>query len=255
MIRKLNFTGRKKIPKSLISIELVPDGNRQFSFDATFNLAELALPPDAEVYAEAYHHASYMRFSYGKIGKTVIPTERKLRQIEPGAFPLFRVKVVKGGRILASADKIVPRSSADEPKGKLSLLPVEFKDLADLIWNLDLSSERPVLQLNDRIDGIKDIARIDQQFFALVYPDVIRQILRTILIENDYADADSDEDDWQSQWLRFAEGLPGVDKVPSDKYPGVEEDRETWIEEVIMVFCKKWKVREKFLQALQQEPE
>ncbi len=52
MIRKLNYTGRKKIPLSKVSFRLIPEINGHF-FDATLKLGRLDLPPDADVFVEA----------------------------------------------------------------------------------------------------------------------------------------------------------------------------------------------------------
>lgn len=253
MIRKLNYTGRKTIHKSRVNIELFPKSDGFYSFDAGINLNEIELPGDANVHVEAYHRTSYMRFYFGKVAKRETPADRTLSQLEPGAFPLFRIKVVRGGRILAAAEKVVPYTTEDKMKGRLSLLPVEFKDMGDLVWDLDLTGERPMLQLNNKIAGIKDIARTDRQFFALVYPIVIKQILYDILIARDYSDAECDDEDWQSQWLRFAQGFSGVGKAPTDKYHGVREDREAWIDEVVAAFCSKWKIRDRFTQHMLEE--
>jgi hypothetical protein len=252
MIRKLNYTGRKKIPLPRVSFRLVPERAR-LRFDATLTLHGLELPGDADVCVEAYHGTSYMRFPCGKVGRIVIPEHRLLDQIEPGSVPLFRVMVSKDGRIIAAADKIVPRSSEEQPTDKLSLLPVEFRDLGESVWKLDFTAGRPMLQLNSAIDNIRDVARRDSTFLSLVYPEVIRQVLRYILLQEGYEDAGCDEDDWQSHWLRFAQSLPGIAPPSSAEYFVTLQDREDWIEEVVMAFCQKWKVKERFAERIGEE--
>lgn len=245
MIRKFNYTGRKKIVRARVPVTLRQEAGGLFAFDAVINLEGLGLPEEADVFVEAYHRTSYMRFPFGKVGDITPPDNRLLAEVEPGVLPHFRIKVVMEGRILASADTIMPRRSEDEPKDKLSLLPVEFQDLGDLIWRLDLSNG-PVLQLNSAIEDIREIARSDQSFFVLVYPEIIRQVLRYILVVEKYSDEECDEEDWQSGWLRFAKGLPGIERPPSADYLTTVQDREDWIEDVVMAFCRKWRVRDRF---------
>jgi hypothetical protein len=246
MIRKLNYTGRKKIPLAKVSFRLIPEKGG-FSFEATLKLGRLDLPADADVYIEAYHGTSYMRFPYGKVGRIVVPDKRLLDQIESGSVPLFRVMVAKGGRIIAAADKIIPRSSEDQPTDKFCLLPVEFRDLGESVWRLDFLNGPPTLQLNGAIENVREIAQRDNAFLSLVYPEVVRQVLRHILLQERYGDAECDEEDWQSRWLQFAQGLPGIGPPPSAEYLVAAQDREDWIEDVVMAFCAKWKTRERFL--------
>ena len=163
---------------------------------------------------------------------------------------MFRVKVVDGkGRILAVADRVIPRRSEDEDASKQCLLPVEFADLGHSIWRLDLDGEWPSLLLNNRIDNIREIARADESFQALVYPEVVRQILNHIVIVEDHTDPDTDPDDWMSLWLRFTIGLMGRKTLPPS---GGEEhivlDKGRWIDDAIEAFCASQHVVERFIQ-------
>ena len=67
MKRRVNFTGRKRIPRRDVSVSLMErDGPR--SFDATLRLDGSGLPKDAMVYVEAYHKTDYMRYPFGTVG-------------------------------------------------------------------------------------------------------------------------------------------------------------------------------------------
>lgn len=250
MIRKLNFTGRKKIPKSQISIGIRQGEDNTKSFTAELNLNDLNLPPNAEVYVEAYRRHAYMRFPFGTVENLIIPEERSLVSFNPGETPRFRVKVVDRtaglGKIVASADKIFPNLGDTPATERDFLLPVEHKDLGDQVWHLELKDDGPVLELNDRIGNLRQSARSDETFFSLVYPDIVRRVLTMTLIGENQSDPDCDEDDWQSQWLKFACSFPGIDDPPSAIASSME--KEEWVEDVVNAFCKKWKVREKFSQ-------
>ena len=114
MIRKFNYTGRKKIKRSNVRIDLMRDSNGQRFFRSGFQLDDLELPASAHVYVEAYHRSGYQRFDFGSVGDRKTPTDRMLKNISDSATPLFRVKVVDRstahGRILASVDKVRPEN-------------------------------------------------------------------------------------------------------------------------------------------------
>jgi len=250
MIRKLNFTGRKKIPRSRVPVTLFNVDKHPLSFDVQFELSDLNLSPEALIFVEAYKRTSYMRFSFGTIGKFTIPSNRSLVDIEPGVIPLFRVKVVdetsQQGRIIALADKILPKGIDEGTREKISLLHVEFsEDLGGQIWKLDLSGGWPVIQVNNQIDLIKEIARSDMAFIALVYPEVVRKILNHI-IESDEIDPELDEDDWPGMWLNFVGSMPGVGSPPSGRDASIKNDQMEWIESAVQAFSNKWHLLDQY---------
>jgi len=250
MIRRFNFTGRRKIPRSRLSIfhYATPDGVP--AFDAALDLASLALPPESKIFIEAYRRNYLRRFACGTVAQPRWPRGQTLDGLDALSFVLFRVKVVDGrGRILAAADRILPRRSEEEEAGKRYLLPVEFADLGNVIWRLDLEGEWPSLLLNSRIDPIREIARADESFRALVYPEVVRQILHHIVIVEDHTDPDTDPDDWMSLWLRFALSLMGRKSLPpSGGDEQVVLDKGRWIDDAVDAFCASQHVVERFVQ-------
>lgn len=255
LTRKLNFTGRKKIPKSQISIGIRQGEDNVKSFTAELNLNDLNLPPNAEVYIEAYRRHAYMRFPFGTVENIIIPENRSLSGFNPGETPRFRVKVVDRsaglGKIVASADKIFPNLGDTPATERDFLLPVEHNDLGDQVWRLELKEDGPVLELNSLIENLRLSARSDGIFLSLVYPEVVRRVLTEILIGEKQNDPDCDEDDWQSQWLKYALSFPGIDDPPSVTSSLAE--KEEWIEDIVNAFCNKWKVREKFSQSNSEE--
>ncbi|MFQ5716354.1 MAG: hypothetical protein ACE5GQ_04570 [Nitrospinales bacterium] len=220
------------------------------SFEIQFELSDLNLPPEALVFVEAYKRTSYMRFPFGTIGQRAIPSNRNLVDIEPGVIPLFRVKVVdrasQQGRIIALADKILPRGVDAGTREKISLLHVEFaEDLGGQIWRLDLSGGWPVLQVNNQIDLIKEIAKSDPAFTALVYPEVVRKILSHI-IESDEIDPELDEEDWPGMWLSFVGNMPGIGSPPSGRDASTKNDQKDWIESAVKAFSDKWRLLDEY---------
>ena len=255
MIRRLNYTGRHRIKRSCVTIRLRTEGNGSRSFDAHIDLSDMSLPEDAQVFVEAYHASSYMRFTFGTVGQMIPPDDRRLTDIMANCRPRFRVKVVDRrqalGRILAVADKLVPLREEDEAAERGNLLPVEYRDLGAQIWRLDLT-DSPILELNNRVDGIADVARSDGQFLALVYPEALRQILlRVVLSDREgITDPDMDPDDWRCQWLRFAGSLPGV----AAPVPGLDDDElRDWVDDAVSAFCSWQETRQRFAAATAQE--
>ncbi len=250
MIRKFNYTGRKKIRRSDVSIDLLRDEDGRRMFNIRLQLADMELPENARVYVEAYHRSGYQRFDFGTAAALKVPPDRRLDGISESATPLFRVKVVDRtaahGRILAAVDKIRPASVDHQPADSRSLLFVEYEDLGQRIWLLDLDGDWPVLKLNQDVAEISLIAGSDNHFSALVYPEVLRQILTRILIEDEHTDPDCD-DDWPSLWLKLACTLPGM----SDRLPASKADRLAWIENAVEAFCADFAVMDKFHQAFQ----
>jgi hypothetical protein len=165
MLRRFNYTGRKKIPRSAVSIKLVRDGEAIPWFDAKFDLAELKLPGHAKVYVEAYHRASYMRFDYGQVSDYRPPEDRRLIDIEGAATAQFRLKVVdetsEHGRVLAECDGVTPLETDDRHANRTSILPVVIMELGHEIWRLDFETAdgRPVLELNKRVENVGQLAK------------------------------------------------------------------------------------------------
>lgn len=243
MIRRFNYTGRRKIPRSRIRIRVMEDSGRR-RFDAEIGLDGLDLPADANLFVEAYYRAAYRRFAFGTVGDPRPPTDRWLAGI-PVQNPLFRVKVVRVdrgiARILAATDKVVPEESDRAEEARQSLLPVEYVDLGDRVWALDLESDWPLLRLNSRLEGIREAARSGPEFLTLVYPEVFRAILARALSEERF-DPDCDDEDWGTLWLRFACWELGRPRPPE----GSGTDADDWIDDAVNAFCARSQVTSYF---------
>jgi len=250
MIRKFNYTGRKKIRRTRVRVDLFRDGEGRRLFNIALQLDGMALPAEASIHVEAYHRTAYQRFDCGTIADKHIPEDRFLHHLPDSVTPLFRVKVVDRerdhGRILASLDKIRPETIDQQPVGSQCLLYVEYADLGQRIWELDLDGDWPSLRLNRQAGEISLIASGDDRFMALVYPEVLRQILTRIVIGDEHADPDCD-DDWPSLWLQLACSLAGQPVPPI----GAADDQKAWIDAAVEGFCHRNLVLERFAKAFQ----
>jgi len=251
MIRKFNYTGRQKIKRSNVKIDLTRNGGGTRFFNISLHLDDLDLLDNAHIYIEAYHRSGYQRFDFGSIGEKRIPSDRWLRNLSNSAIPLFRVKVVDRtfthGRILASVDKIRPQSVDNEQTDSQSLLFVEFDDLGNLIWELDIDGDWPTLRLNTKAEEISLVASSDNRFLPLVYPEIVKQILTRVLLKDEHTDPDCD-DDWPSLCLKLASTLPGMDYPPQTG----KAEQERWIEKAVEAFSASYDMLERFNKSFQE---
>lgn len=252
MIRRLKFTGRIRIQRNDLHIDLF-DRNGKRHFDARLNLTGYGLPENAHVFIDAYHRTGFERFSFGMVQNIAPQSDCVLTQFDNQTIPLFRIKVVdrieKAGRILASMERVRPNSLNGMDLGAESLLWIEYVDLGERIWVLDLEGVWPTLQVNSRIPDIHLLISTDPQFSALVYPEAYRQVLRRILISDKFFDPNMD-DDWPSLWLNFALSL--VPREPLTESTAIAELNQ-WIEDVVNAFSRKSELFLSYVKSIQIE--
>jgi len=74
------------------------------------------------------------------------------------------------------------------------------------IWRVNLETptgdHRPWLEVNKSIPDWPQRLKHDRMFFALVYPEAIRQILHYVLIKLEFHDPHCGTR-WESQWVRW----------------------------------------------------
>jgi hypothetical protein len=134
------------------------------------------------------------------------------------------------------------------------LLHVNFKDLGEEVWRLELENSMPVLEVNDRIENIRDIILTDRTFQSLVYPAAVREILQRILIIDEH-DAAEEDGEWESLWLKFVRRFYTVDPPPLDPDSDADlQGRLDWIEQAVGAFCRFTGARENFMLARQGGP-
>ncbi len=240
MIRRLNYTGRRRIPRENIRIAIYRNGEIE-EFDARITCAGLGLPAGARIFVEAYHKSDWMRFDFGTVGQGTIPRDRRLTAFYRGARVLFRVKAVaangESGRILAEADRIIPLAPESD-RDRDPLLPVRVVDgLGHQLWRVAWEGG-PVLELNRQEPEAKRLLTSDPRFKWLILPPILRAVLVRVLAE------EVDEEDEAGaavgegrRWLDFALSLYPVE-------PPKPEDRdmeliENWADEVVAAFCSR----------------
>lgn len=251
MIKRVNFTGRRRIPRERVRIEVDDGPPRRFS--AAIDLNGIDLLPNAAVVLEAMCAGSTVveRFKYGEVGNLLLQDRRVLRELD-GEKVFFTLKVVdrteRFGRILGIAERIRPeRAGKPTAAGRQGILPIDAKDLGEEIWQLHFGDHEVCLLVNDKIVGLLDRARSDPLFYAAVYPEVVRRVLAKALDEG--GEIDEEDDGWPIMWQRFGKSLHPMRQNPPTG-PDREDERDEWIEEVVKAFCGTHCLKSKYAAAL-----
>ena len=124
-IRRLNYTGRRKIRREDISISLYEKPNAPATFVANVaKLSEYKLPDDAIITVEARLQTRWMRFGYGTVEAIKPPADSALTEFDSPEGIQFSVKVTAAsgapGKLLAEADGIPVRFSGETEERRQS---------------------------------------------------------------------------------------------------------------------------------------
>lgn len=212
MKRTFNFTGRRNIFRKDVSF-VVRENGSTWAFDADLRLASYKFPHNAEVWVEAHRQNLWMQWSWGTISTIRVPVNRQLSEFDVPDGVLFRVRVVlppgqESRKLVGEVDGIQPVKAGEADDRRRHLLVPVPDALDQELWRLDWDQEPPRLLVNrDAKPSWKELAR-SPYFITLVYPDVLRQILSKILIEDNWSEDDADEG-WESDWICFSRNLGG----------------------------------------------
>lgn len=255
MKRRFNYTHRRKIPRSQIAIawNIPANDSEPLRFHGELNLElDPPLPPEAEVFLEAYGGPVLMRFKCGTVQTPKLPENCELTEFAPGQRPLFRVKVTAADdplkRLLARADSISPMSPHEAKTGRKSILPVELVDLGDQVWRLDMGDlDQPKLQLNRSINEPHDISTMAREgdFLGLVYPAVMREILTALL----HPDSTADE---SHPWIDFGSRMAGCPPPDEDEFDESESEEfgklcRDWIDKAVAGFASHFEISRAYI--------
>src|SRR5262245_8716433 len=118
MIRRFNYTGRRKIVREHAQVTVNVPARGTPTFSADVELGGYRLPATAQVYVEAYRHTSMMRFDWGTIADCRGRNGTELYEFGTAEGVKFRIKVVepagaslhgRPAQLLAIADRLSPR--------------------------------------------------------------------------------------------------------------------------------------------------
>jgi hypothetical protein len=254
MIKHVNFTGRRRIPRECIGIVVHAGSPR--TFDASIDLQRLPLPGTARVYLEAMCAGASVvqRFAFGTVDRPAPPPRRLLDEID-GERVFFALKVVDEsqciGRILGLAEGIQP-TQADKAldAGRRGILPIVPANLGQELWRIGFEEQEVYLYVNETIPGFKERMRWDPMLQGAVYPEALRTVL-TEAVERG-ASEDDDRDTWPARWIRFAQRLhPEGAAVPQNDH----NEQKEWIDTVVAEFATKHEFASRIVKELEQREE
>jgi|HubBroStandDraft_5_1064220.scaffolds.fasta_scaffold15245_4 hypothetical protein len=237
MKRRINFSGRKKISADDIKIRVSEPASGQaptFTVDLTM---PSGLPKDARVYIEPYQRSTSMRFDFGTVGVVSPPADLRLTEVDYSSGILFRVKVVNEtddvGKIIAASSRIRPLSKDEDP-GVKALLPLVSKNLGEEVWRLFMEGAAPVLEINNRIPGLRDRLLSDRLLQGAVFPHALTILLQNLLGTDEH----DDDEQWVKDWTGFAERLNGEELPDNLSDPENEVQLASTIENIVGRFCQ-----------------
>ncbi len=238
--RRINSTGRRKISQDQIDLRFLANSpGEPPKARIALNLQSLNLPSTAAISVEAYHRSTAMRFDCGTVGAIEVPDVLLLNELEQSGGILFRIKVVDvekvPGKILASADRIRPAVDG-EGEGRKSIFPVEYRDLGQEVWRVDINDDAgPILLLSSRIPALIHRIHENPLVAGALLPAAFRIVLR-FLVEHPSEEEDEGSS-WKSDWKRFCiEGL-GIE-TDLDDLGDDDDEIDTWIEDVVRRYCE-----------------
>ena len=245
-----NYTNRLKLNREHTQIALSPkkdshDGVR--TFDAELSLPD-KLHPDALVFIEAYRASppARMRFEWGRVSDLQPPDDRRLTDFANDPRPpLFRVKVTDvaehPGRLLADGSQIRPTDPDKAPDTRKGILYTSWGNNDGPVWAVNFENiDGPELIIDESADPDHDLP-LTKHFRALVYPEIIRQVLTRLLLSEDEGGEGELHDDtlsWPKQWLYFPRDAFGFSQPP----PDTEADRQIrldWVNDAVNHCAKK----------------
>ncbi|MCG8451376.1 MAG: hypothetical protein MI725_17560 [Pirellulales bacterium] len=250
MIKRVNFTGRRRIPRERVDLEVF-DGEPR-TFDGHINVTGMEFPIDATVVVEATCAGSteVKRYECGTVDDVLLPESRSLEGLA-GENVIFCVKVIdrqeQVGRILGVCENVRPtRTGRQTASGRQGILPVERAPLGPELWRLEFKDHDVFLLVNQDITELWERARYDALFYAVVYPEVIRRILDRAIEEN--VDIEENDDRWPILWLRFGKGLHSAHADPPN-LDDSREERDEWIDDVVSAFCRVHELKVRYQSA------
>ena len=238
-IRRINSTGRKRITRRHIKIEMLPSAlGEPLKAKAALTLDSYGFPASSLVVIEAYHRSSGMRFDCGTIGTLSIPDPLVLTDVDRSGSTLFRLKVIddyaEPGKLLGSAERV---EAEREGKGEdfRSIFPVDYRDLEHDVWKVEIElGSRPILIINKRIPGFLPRVLENPLTVGIFLSGAFRFVLQELVRETG-TEEDGEGLGWKEDWLEYCKVELGSVDDPRDYRD--EEKEKNWIDDMVNRFC------------------
>jgi hypothetical protein len=238
MQRTINHTGRRKIERKEVSVQILERQGQPPEFEVEFAFDKERLPEDGAVYVEAYSRNTLQRFEFGTVNNIQKPARCVLDKIDLSGKTLFRVRVIDEtenlGRLVADVQGLNARSD-DEASQKSSLIILAARPLGQQTWKVNIPDNgKPELIINNMIPDALNKLRSNSVFQALILPAALKQVLMFYLWGDEI-----EGETVQAEWIAFAEHLAG--EKPHSQDP---EELAGWIDDVVERFSERFELRE-----------
>lgn len=138
------------------------------------------------------------------------------------------------------------RGGTQTATGRRGILPIERVELGQQLWRLEYREHDVFLLVNKAVPGLGERAHSDPLFYAVVYPQVVRDVLQ-VAIFDEAADIDENSERWPNLWLRFGQSLHPLRSRPPAYTE--EEDAREWIDTVVESFSASHSLKDRFAAA------
>jgi hypothetical protein len=251
-MRRFNYTNRLRILQEDVQVHVSHGAGHVPVFDIALDLKDYGLPAEAEIVTEAYQSTRWMRFGLGRVGLITDTRGRELSSFDDVDNLRFRIKVVEPGtgKLLALAQGVTPYSPDEEAdRSQTSILPVRSTDLREsgVCWKVEYGEQDVTLLIEKGLGGKEQVVR-SPLFKGLILPNVMREILSSLVASNDWDAEAEDIFDWRSKWLRFVRLLGGG--IPK-KEEGA--DNEDWVDDAVRRLVAKMGSRDQFVLGFEED--
>lgn len=237
MLRRINSTGRVKIPKADMSLLFTDekDGcrlNGSIRIDG-FGQPSFPAEPFLELRVKVGSH--YDEFRSLRCSETV-KIDYFFEGISKDHAPEVEVRIYGGGDPLAS---ISHKGDWKEGLGDLQgMINMKLGSFKYPLWKFDLTdffNVGPILWVSEDVAERKPFVLADD-FKALVFPEMIRQVLHHVLVEEMYQRDYYQFNEISDKWMRWAFTRKGS---PQYETTGSETQRHEWVNKITEVFTRE----------------
>ncbi len=250
MLKRINYTDRRRIPRSQIAVKVDPTDPASFTIDLPDDLLSNHDTEVAYVDITSAGSSEVLRQKLDWTGTGLGRGPYSLGRIS-WKKAIFDVKVVEvvgedPGRILRRATRIKAVGAGGSPNDAAShqLLATIREPLGEQVWALRFG-EPVTLVLNDALSISDEQFLGNQAFASLVFPEICRRALEWATVAEGVSPGDLTADDTNAAalWVRFAAEVASDAQCPVTPARGWDptnrNDLDDWIDTVVECLCRR----------------
>lgn len=245
MRRRIRLTGRRQLPKSTVTAQMVEVGDDTIVTLVPKNHDVFAVfPNDARVSLKLFADKRIEILDFGTIGKLASSQKLKSKNF---VAPSCQLRITDSGQkqkglLLGSTDPWT--LMAEDPQQEAASKGiVEFlaDKTAPQTWKLEIrEDDYPLVRVDERIPSASMWAKTDPTFVAIALPVIVSRVFEKILHE-DFPDGMP----WANDWLAWAETVaPGL--LPL-RNPDDHNEMSDAIERLVDSFCQRHELADTLL--------